>query len=168
MLKPLDVHWYSVAYNSVAPLLQLDRFTMGYLVVAVLVMLLSHPLAWRDGGGRWTWRLGCLLAAPTMVLFAVAVVALAWALVLGAIALAAGLLGLLINGEFEFVTLEANTWLGMLAVLVTSVAYFCACQAAVFAPGYIRDAWRKPAPDRETRHDPELIWLFSDSGPSSP
>jgi hypothetical protein len=106
MLKPLDVHWYSVANNSVAPLLQLDRFTMGYLVVAVLVMLLSHPLAWRDGGGRWTWRLGCLLAAPTMALFAVAVVALAWALVLGAIALAAGLLGLLINGEFEFVTLE--------------------------------------------------------------
>jgi len=152
----LDLHWYSVVYTTVAPFLELDRFTMGYLMTAVLIMLLSYPLAWRDSGG-WTGGLGCLLAAPTMVLFALAVVIFAGAVILTVIALAAGVLALGISGEWEWPPmLEKKYWLGMLAIIVSSIAYFCACQAAVFAPGYIRAAWRKPAlPDPEL--DPSFV-----------
>ena len=94
-----------------------------------------------------------------MLLFIVAVVIFAASVILTVISLALGLLAHFISGGWDFPPmLEKQYWLGMLAIIVTSIAYFCACRAAVFAPGYIRDAWRKPAPDLET--DPELDATF--------
>jgi hypothetical protein len=140
----LDANWYIAAWSAVEPFLELNWFTGGYTLLAIILLTISYFI--REDSEVKT--VGYILAWPGIIWCVVVVIALfvfffklvdyVRAMLFEPFFQPAGNIGEFLKVAF-FILVSGVEWL----------IYIGACRAAVGAPRLIFRSWKKPQVDAE-------------------
>jgi hypothetical protein len=140
----LDANWYIAAWSAVEPFLELNWFTGGYTLLAIILLTISYFIR-EDSEVR---TLGYILAWPGIIWCAVVVLLLLFF----CFVIVDYLSKLLFNPNTPFYGGLGEFLKGAFFILESGVEwliYIGACRAAVGAPRLIFRLWKKPQVDSE-------------------